>query len=85
MNIGLVQIFSVRAVAASGAGHRAARTPGPDLRTLRAVKVLPNVGPTPEQLQIVMNTKPGVFVVRGEADSGKTTTALLRLRQLSRF
>lgn len=55
------------------------------VRTLASVKVLPNVRPTRDQLPIVTDTKPGVLVVRGAAGSGKTTTALLRLRQLGRF
>lgn len=49
------------------------------------MKVLQNVRPTPEQLTVIRDTKPGVLVVRGAAGSGKTTTGLLRLRQLSRF
>jgi len=49
------------------------------------MKVLQNVTPTPEQLLIIRDTKPGTLVVRGAAGSGKTTTGLLRLRQLGRF
>jgi len=40
------------------------------------------VKPTPEQLAIVSRNRPGVEIIRGAAGSGKTTTALLRLRSL---
>src|SRR2546426_3873450 len=43
---------------------------------------LANVRPTPEQLAIVSRNRPGVEIIRGAAGSGKTTTALLRLRSL---
>jgi len=46
------------------------------------VRVLQSVTPSREQLPIVLNDRPGVGVVRGAAGSGKTTTALLRLKQL---
>jgi superfamily I DNA/RNA helicase len=46
--------------------------------------VLPSVQPSPEQLPVVLNDRPGVAVLRGAAGSGKTTTALLRLKQLCR-
>jgi hypothetical protein len=49
------------------------------MKTLEAVK------PTPEQLVLVSNPQPGVQIIRGAAGSGKTTTALLMLRQLSAF
>lgn len=39
--------------------------------------------PTPEQLKIIGDTRIGTEVIRGAAGSGKTTTALLRLRNLS--
>lgn len=46
------------------------------------MRVLQSVTPSREQLPIVLNDRPGVGVVRGAAGSGKTTTALLRLKQL---
>lgn len=44
------------------------------------MRILADVTPTPEQLKILANTTPGFTLVRGAAGSGKTTTALLRLR-----
>lgn len=38
---------------------------------------------TPEQLRVISGTRLGVEVIRGAAGSGKTSTALLRLRSLS--
>jgi superfamily I DNA/RNA helicase len=49
------------------------------------VRILPNVVPTSEQLAILADVKPGFSLIRGAAGSGKTTTALLRLQQLSGF
>jgi len=46
------------------------------------MRVLKAVEPTREQLPLVLNDRPGVAVIRGAAGSGKTTTSLLRLRQL---
>jgi superfamily I DNA/RNA helicase len=46
------------------------------------MRVLQDVRPTPEQLRIVSRNRPGVEIIRGAAGSGKTTTALLRLRSL---
>lgn len=46
------------------------------------MRILPPVVPTPEQLKVLADSKPGFMLVRGAAGSGKTTTALLRLRQL---
>jgi len=48
------------------------------------MKILPSVTPSPEQLAILSHNKPGVLLLRGAAGSGKTTTALLRLRQQCR-
>lgn len=49
------------------------------------MRTLPSVTPTPEQLAIFSRTTRGVMLIRGAAGSGKTTTALLRLRALTRF
>ncbi|WP_051222089.1 hypothetical protein [Neptunomonas japonica] len=46
------------------------------------MRCLRDVAPTAEQLSIVSRNKPGIEVIRGAAGSGKTTTALLRLRSL---
>ena len=46
------------------------------MRTLR------DVIPSPEQLPILQDDGPGFRLIRGAAGSGKTTSALLRLRQL---
>ena len=46
------------------------------------MRLLPSVRPTSEQLTILSDTKPGFALIRGAAGSGKTTTALLRLKQL---
>jgi len=48
------------------------------------VRILPAVSPSPEQLAILGDSGPGVRLIRGAAGSGKTTTSLLRLRQLCR-
>lgn len=47
------------------------------------MRVLQNVHPTAEQLTIIRANRPGYFIVRGAAGSGKTTSALLRLRYLT--
>lgn len=46
------------------------------------MRVLINVRPTAEQLRIVSDNRAGVRVIRGAAGSGKTTSAVLRLRAL---
>ena len=46
------------------------------------MRTLSNVNPTAEQLAILADTASGFRLIRGAAGSGKTTTALLRLRQL---
>ncbi len=46
------------------------------------MRALRNVTPTSEQLKIFARTRPGVELIRGAAGSGKTTTALLRLKSL---
>lgn len=47
------------------------------------MRVLPEVKATPEQLKVLGRNRPGVEIIRGAAGSGKTTTALLRLRALA--
>lgn len=46
------------------------------------MRLLPEVALTKEQLPLLADNQPGVMVIRGAAGSGKTTTALMRLRQL---
>ena len=46
------------------------------------MRTLKNVTPTPEQIAILTDDRPGFRLIRGAAGSGKTTAALLRLRQL---
>ena len=48
------------------------------------MRVLQNVNPTAEQLAILADTGLGFRLIRGAAGSGKTTSAILRLRQLCR-
>ncbi|MGH3115879.1 MAG: 3'-5' exonuclease [Gaiellales bacterium] len=48
------------------------------------VRILSEVVPTAEQLRILGDSGPGFRLIRGAAGSGKTTTALLRLKQLCR-
>jgi superfamily I DNA/RNA helicase len=44
------------------------------------MRPLPSVTPSPEQLPLISSNKYGVEVIRGAAGSGKTSTAILRLR-----
>ena len=46
------------------------------------MRVLRQIRPTPEQLVILGDVGAGFRLIRGAAGSGKTTTALMRLRQL---
>lgn len=46
------------------------------------MRILPVVAPTSEQLPLLTETQSGVLIIRGAAGSGKTTTALLRLKHL---
>lgn len=46
------------------------------------MRALHEVKPTAEQLPILTDTRPGFRLIRGAAGSGKTTVALMRLRQL---
>lgn len=48
-----------------------------------SMKTLPPVVPSPEQRALVSQNRLGVEVICGAAGSGKTTTALLRLKSLS--
>lgn len=49
------------------------------------MRILNDVALTAEQLILLADIKPGVMLIKGAAGSGKTTTALLRLRQLCEF
>lgn len=49
------------------------------------MQVLKNVVPSKEQLKIITLDKPGITLIRGAAGSGKTTTALLRLKYLAAY
>lgn len=44
------------------------------------MKALLDITPSPEQLALFSRIRPGVEIIRGAAGSGKTTTALLKLR-----
>ena len=49
------------------------------------MRILSNkIAPTPEQLKVIGDVREGFRIIRGAAGSGKTTTALLRLRELTR-
>lgn len=47
------------------------------------MKTLPKIAPTAEQLPLISANRLGVEVIRGAAGSGKTSTAILRLRSLA--
>lgn len=47
------------------------------------MRVLANVRPTAEQLPILQDYRPGFVLIRGAAGSGKTTSAVLRLRHVT--
>lgn len=47
------------------------------------MRVLAAVRPTPEQLRILQDYRPGFVLIRGAAGSGKTTAAVLRLRHVT--
>lgn len=47
------------------------------------MRVLANVRPTAEQLKILQDYRPGFVLIRGAAGSGKTTSAVLRLRHVT--
>jgi DNA helicase IV len=49
------------------------------------MRVLKRVTPTPEQLKIITIDPSGIILIRGAAGSGKTTTALLRLKHLTKY
>jgi len=49
------------------------------------MRVLRSIVPSPEQLAVIDRQAPGPLVVRGAAGSGKTTTALLRLKLTVRY
>lgn len=46
------------------------------------MRTLQNVAPTPEQLKLFSRVVPGVEVIRGAAGSGKTSTAILKMRAI---
>ena len=46
------------------------------------MRVLQSITPTPEQIVILGDDRPGYRLIRGAAGSGKTSVALMRLRQL---
>jgi superfamily I DNA/RNA helicase len=47
------------------------------------LRVLDDITPSKQQRRIISDYKPGYTLIRGAAGSGKTTTAVLRLRQLA--
>lgn len=57
----------------------------PRQATIPIMRVLKSFRPTPEQLLVINDVSPGVVLIKGAAGSGKTSTALLRLKFLSEF
>ena len=55
---------------------------GAQIAYLGHMRVLRNIRPTAEQLVVLRDAGPGFRLIRGAAGSGKTTAALMRLRQL---
>ena len=53
-----------------------------DILYFRRMRVLQDIRPTAEQLVILRDAATGFRLIRGAAGSGKTTAALMRLRQL---
>jgi len=49
------------------------------------MRILRSQPPTPEQLVVITDVREGAALVRGAAGSGKTMTAILRLKQLNAF
>jgi hypothetical protein len=64
---------------------RSSRDHEPSAKSDGGVKTLGHVTPTAEQLTVIDNPDPGYWLIKGAAGSGKTTTALLRLRFLVRY
>jgi hypothetical protein len=71
-------VFSVRPRKSTCAGPAASR------EAFR-MRPLGTVTATPEQLTVIEDGSPGFWLIRGSAGSGKTTTALLRLKFLVRL
>jgi DNA helicase IV len=54
----------------------------PSYNRLTKMKTLPSIKPTREQLALISENRYGIEIIRGAAGSGKTSTAILRLRSL---
>jgi DNA helicase IV len=59
--------------------------PASSKREFARLKTLPQITASPEQLPLISQNRLGVEVICGAAGSGKTSTALLRLRSLCYF